>query len=120
MRQCWLNAAVKSSTPRKAFGWPPTPCGGSGVDPGIIPQLVAGKNGHDSGTKKLFFNLRKLKNKMQMLEDGDLTPEHVETIATKLDVSEQDVINMNRRMAGGDHSLNAPMKIDGEASGKIG
>lgn len=72
------------------------------------------KMGTTAAQKKLFFNLRKLKNKMQMLEDGDLTPEHVETIATKLDVSEQDVINMNRRMAGGDHSLNAPMKIDGE------
>ena len=72
------------------------------------------KMGTTAAQKKLFFNLRKLKNKMQMLEDGDLTPEHVATIATKLDVSEQDVVNMNRRMAGGDHSLNAPMKIDGE------
>jgi len=72
------------------------------------------KMGTTAAQKKLFFNLRKLKNKMQMLEDGDLTPEHVATIASKLDVSEQDVVNMNRRMAGGDHSLNAPMKIDGQ------
>ena len=72
------------------------------------------KMGTTAAQKKLFFNLRKMKNKLQMLEEGDLTPEHVQTIATKLDVSETEVVNMNRRMSGGDHSLNAPMKVDGE------
>ena len=51
---------------------------------------------------------------MKAIEEGDLSPERVALIAQKLDVPEQDVINMNRRLAGQDHSLNAPLKIDGE------
>jgi RNA polymerase sigma-32 factor len=65
--------------------------------------------------KKLFFNLRKIKSKINALEDGDLSPKQVNHIAKTLDVSEDDVISMNRRMLGGDHSLNAQMnKNDGE------
>ncbi len=66
------------------------------------------KMGTTASQKKLFFNLRKAKNKIGALEDGDLRPEHLERIATDLNVSEADVISMNRRMGGGgDASLNA-------------
>jgi RNA polymerase sigma-32 factor len=64
--------------------------------------------------KKLFFNLRKLKGQLQALEDGDLQPETVRSIAETLAVSESDVVMMNRRLAGGDHSLNTPMREDGD------
>jgi RNA polymerase sigma-32 factor len=64
--------------------------------------------------KKLFFNLRKLKGQLQAIDDGDLSPEIVTTIATKLEVPEADVVNMNRRLASPDHSLNAPLRADSE------
>ena len=51
---------------------------------------------------------------MQAIDDGDLSPEHVNKIATTLDVSEQEVVDMNRRLASPDHSLNAPLRVDGE------
>ena len=57
------------------------------------------KMGTTAAQKKLFFNLRKLKGQMQAIEEGDLSPEHVTKIATKLDVPEQDVVSMNRRLA---------------------
>ena len=72
------------------------------------------KMGTTAAQKKLFFNLRKLKGRIQAIEDGDMTPEHTTEIANRLNVSETEVINMNRRMAGGDHSLNAPLGIDGD------
>jgi len=72
------------------------------------------KMGTTAAQKKLFFNLRKLKSQMQAIDEGDLLPEQVELIATKLNVSEDDVIMMNRRLAGPDHSLNAPVRIDGD------
>jgi RNA polymerase sigma-32 factor len=71
------------------------------------------KMGTTAAQKKLFFNLRKLKGQMQALEDGDLRPDQVKAIATKLDVSEEDVISMNRRLAG-DSSLNAPLRADAD------
>ncbi len=71
------------------------------------------KMGTTANQKKLFFNLRKAKSQISALEEGDLRPEHVATIATKLGVTEQDVIDMNRRL-GGDSSLNSPMREDGE------
>ncbi|MCP1243195.1 RNA polymerase sigma factor RpoH [Acetobacter lambici] len=70
------------------------------------------KMGTTAAQKKLFFNLRRLKGQMQAIEDGDLKPEQVNKIATTLGVSEQDVVDMNRRMAAPDHSLNAPLKAD--------
>ena len=70
--------------------------------------------GTTAAQKKLFFNLRKLKGQLQAIEDGDLPPEIVTTIATKLEVPESDVVNMNRRLASPDHSLNAPLRVDGE------
>jgi len=72
------------------------------------------KMGTTAAQKKLFFNLRRLKGQMQALEDGDLTPEHVTKIARLLDVQEQDVVSMNRRLAAPDNSLNAPLRQEGE------
>ena len=72
------------------------------------------KIGTTAAQKKLFFNLRKLKGQMQAIEDGDLSPERVTAIAEKLDVSETDVISMNRRLGSPDSSLNAPLRQDGE------
>ena len=73
------------------------------------------KMGTTAAQKKLFFNLRRMKNNLEAFEDGDLRPEDVEKIATHLGVSEDDVVSMNRRMAmGGDTSLNVPMREDGE------
>ena len=73
------------------------------------------KIGTTASQKKLFFNLRKIKGKINALEDGDLTPNQVNHIAKTLDVSEDDVVNMNRRMLGGDHSLNSQInRQDGE------
>jgi len=72
------------------------------------------KMGTTAAQKKLFFNLRRLKGQMEAYEDGDLTPDHVAKISTRLGVSEYEVVNMNRRLSGSDASLNAPMRIDGE------
>ena len=73
------------------------------------------KIGTTASQKKLFFNLRKIKGKINALEDGDLTPNQVNHIAKTLDVSEDDVVSMNRRMLGGDHSLNSQInRHDGE------
>src|SRR3546814_127417 len=72
------------------------------------------KMGTTAAQKKLFFNLRRLKGQMQAIEDGDLSPERVTAIAEKLDVSEADVVSMNRRLQSPDHSLNAPLRQDGE------
>ena len=71
------------------------------------------KMGTTASQKKLFFNLRKAKSQISALDEGDLRPDQVATIATKLGVPEQDVIEMNRRL-GGDSSLNSPMREDGE------
>jgi len=73
------------------------------------------KMGTTAAQKKLFFNLRRMKSKLDAFEDGDLKPEDVTKIATDLGVAESDVVSMNRRMAmGGDTSLNVPMREDGE------
>lgn len=73
------------------------------------------KIGTTASQKKLFFNLRKIKGKINALEDGDLSNKQVSYIAKSLDVSEDDVVTMNRRMLGGDHSLNSQVsRHDGE------
>ena len=72
------------------------------------------KIGTTAAQKKLFFNLRKAKGHIKAIEDGDLRPEQVKQIATKLGVSEEEVVSMNRRLAAPDHSLNAPMRADSE------
>ncbi len=73
------------------------------------------KMGTTAAQKKLFFNLRRLKGQIKELDEGDLAPESVKKIATTLAVSEDDVVQMNRRMSGSDQSLNAPMRQDGDA-----
>ena len=72
------------------------------------------KMGTTAAQKKLFFNLRRLKGQMKAIEDGDMSPEQVEKIATELNVSEDDVIMMNRRLSAPDNSLNAPLRADGD------
>ena len=74
------------------------------------------KMGTTAAQKKLFFNLRRMKNQIEAFEDGDMRPEDVAKIAKDLGVTEDEVISMNRRMAmGGDTSLNVPMREDGDA-----
>ena len=75
------------------------------------------KMGTTANQKKLFFNLRKAKSQIAALDDGDLRPDQVKQIATKLGVNEQEVIDMNRRL-GGDASLNSPLRADGEGDGE--
>ena len=72
------------------------------------------KMGTTANQKKLFFNLRKAKSKISALDEGDLHPDQVKLIAKRLGVTDQDVVDMNRRL-GGDASLNAPIRDDGEA-----
>jgi len=73
------------------------------------------KIGTTSDQKKLFFNLRKAKNKINAIEDGDLTPDHVKKLADKLGVAEHEVVDMNRRLSGPDASLNAPLRSESES-----
>ena len=72
------------------------------------------KIGTTAAQKKLFFNLRRIKSRINAIEEGDLHPDQVTSIATKLGVPEIDVVNMNRRMSEPDNSLNAPLRVDGE------
>jgi RNA polymerase sigma-32 factor len=72
------------------------------------------KMGTTAAQKKLFFNLRKAKSEISALEEGDLHPDQVSQIATKLGVLDSEVISMNRRLAGPDASLNAPLRADSE------
>jgi RNA polymerase sigma-32 factor len=75
------------------------------------------KMGTTAAQKKLFFNLRRMKNRIEAFEEGDLKPEDVAKIASDLGVTEEDVVSMNRRMAmGGDTSLNVPLREDGEGT----
>mgnify|MGYP001151576884 CR=1 FL=1 len=73
------------------------------------------KMGTTAAQKKLFFNLRKAKNNIGAIEEGDLTPAHTATLADQLGVTETEVTEMNRRLSGGDASLNAPLRSDGES-----
>ncbi len=72
------------------------------------------KIGTTAAQKKLFFNLRRLKGQLQAIDEGDLSPENVRKIAQDLDVTEADVVSMNRRLASPDHSLNAPIRGDSD------
>src|SRR5438034_3576356 len=72
------------------------------------------KMGTTANQKKLFFNLRKAKNKISILDEGDMRPDQVKVIAKRLGVTEKDVVDMNRRL-GGDSSLNAPIREDGDS-----
>src|SRR5919107_940995 len=81
-----------------------------------VSELISeGNIGLMQAQKKLFFNLRRMKNRIEAFEDGDLKPEDVKKIAKDLGVSEEDVVSMNRRMAmGGDTSLNVPLREEGD------
>mgnify|MGYP001223459836 FL=1 len=81
----------------------------------ILKSWSLVKMGTTSSQKKLFFNLKKIKNKIGAFEDGDLLPENVENIANQLNVGQEEVISMNRRMVGGDVSLNATINTDGDS-----
>ena len=72
------------------------------------------KIGTTAAQKKLFFNLRKIKGQLQQIDDGDLPSDIVTKIATDLSVPESDVVQMNRRLSSPDHSLNAPVRMDGD------
>ncbi len=76
------------------------------------------KIGTTAAQKKLFFNLRRLRGQMKAIDGGQLTPEQVEKIATQLDVSKEEVITMDRRLAAPDNSLNAPLRGDEEGGGE--
>ena len=73
------------------------------------------KMGTTAAQKKLFFNLRKAKSQISAFQEGDLLPEQVSQIATKLGVLDEEVVSMNRRLSGPDASLNAPLRVDGES-----
>ena len=72
------------------------------------------KMGTTAAQKKLFFNLRKMKTSLKAYEEGDMLPDNVDKIAKNLNVTKKEVTDMNRRLSGPDHSLNAPLKVDGE------
>jgi len=80
----------------------------------IVHSWSLVKIGTTAAQKKLFFNLRKIKGQLAAIDEGDLSPENVTKIATRLQVPEQDVIGMNWRLASPDHSLHAPLRADGE------
>jgi RNA polymerase sigma-32 factor len=80
----------------------------------ILQSWSIVRMGSTSQQKKLFFNLRRLKGQLQAFDDGELSARNVKTIAERLNVPDGDVIKMNRRMAGPDYSLNAPVRDEGE------
>src|SRR5207244_10897287 len=80
----------------------------------ILRSWLLVKMGTTANQKKLFFNLRKAKSRISALEEGDLRPDQVKVIAKRLGVTEQDVVDMNRRL-GGDASLNTPIREAGDA-----
>ena len=93
------------------------------VDQGAIQEYILRswslvKIGTTAGQKKLFFNLRRLKGKIQAIDDGDLRPDQVKLIADELDVSEAEVVSMNQRLAGNDRSLNVPLSRDEDSGGE--
>jgi len=77
------------------------------------------KLGTTAGQKKLFFNLKKIKAEIKAFEDGDLHNDNVDKIANRLNVTKKEVVTMNRRLAGGDQSLNAPIRSDGDGDTEL-
>ena len=111
-----LMQAVKKFDPEKGFRlatyamwWIK-----AGIQEYILRSWSLVKMGTTTAQKKLFFNLKKLKNKIAPRSDGDLKDEHVTEIANRLDVKKDEVISMNRRLSGQEHSLNAPVGEDGD------
>src|SRR5262249_21446268 len=110
-----LMQAVKRFEPEKGFRLATYAMWGikAAIQEYILRSWSLVKMGTTANEKKLFFNLRKAKSKISALEEGDLRPEQVKLIARRLGVTEQDVVDMNRRL-GGDVSLNAPIRDDGD------
>src|ERR1700757_4218751 len=111
-----LMQAVKKFEPDKGFRLDTYAMWGirASIQEYILRSWSLVKMGTTASQKKLFFNLRKAKSRISALDEGDLHPDQVKTIAKRLGVTDQDVIDMNRRL-GGDASLNAPIRDDGEA-----
>ena len=114
-----LMQAVKRFEPERGFrlatyamGWIK-----ASIQEYILRSWSLVKMGTTANQKRLFFNLRKMKSKIQALDDGDLNPDQVKQIATKLQVSEDEVVSMNRRLSG-DASLNAPLRASEGESGE--
>jgi len=112
----WFMQAVKRFEPEKGFRlatyamwWIK-----AAIQEYILRSWSLVKMGTTANQKKLFFNLRKAKSKISALEEGDLRPDQVKLIAKRLGVTEQDVVDMNRRL-GGDMSLNSPIREDGDS-----
>src|SRR6202051_3242003 len=111
-----LMQAVKRFEPDKGFRLAPYAMWWikASIQEYILRSWSLVKMGTTANQKKLFFNLRKAKSKISALDEGDLHPDQVKLIAKRLGVTDQDVVDMNRRL-GGDASLNAPIRDDGEA-----
>src|SRR3982750_1244871 len=111
-----LMQAVKRFEPDKGFRLAPYAMWGirASIQEYILRSWSLVKMGTTANQKKLFFNLRKAKSQISALEEGDLRPEQLKLIAKRLGVGEQEVIDMNRRL-GGDASLNAPIREDGDS-----
>src|SRR3979411_773153 len=111
-----LMQAVKRFEPDKGFRLPTYAMWWikAAIQEYILRSWSLVKMGTTANQKKLFFNLRKAKSKISALEEGDLRPDQVKLIAKRLGVTEQDVIDMNRRL-GGDASLNTPIREEGDA-----
>ena len=111
-----LMQAVKKFEPEKGFRlatyamW----CIKASIQEYILRSWSLVKIGTTTAQKKLFFNLKKIKNQISPKTEGDLRDEHVSEIAKKLDVSKDEVVSMNRRLSGKEHSLNAPIGEDGD------
>src|SRR5215212_380810 len=110
-----LMQAVKRFEPEKGFRLVPSAWGGikAAIQEYILRSWSLVKMGTTANQKKLFFNLRKAKSKISALEEGDLRPDQVNLIFKRLGVTENDVVEMNRRL-GGDTSLNAPIREEGD------
>ena len=111
-----LMQAVKRFEPDKGFRLATYAMWGikAAIQEYILRSWSLVKMGTTANQKRLFFNLRRLKGKIQALDEGDLKPHQVSEIATKLGVSEEEVVSMNRRL-GGDASLNAPVRAEADA-----
>src|ERR1700739_1180980 len=111
-----LMQAVKRFEPERGFRLAPYAMWWvkASIQEYILRSWSLVKMGTTANQKKLFFNLRRAKSRISALDEGDLRPDQVKLIASRLGVPEQDVIDMNRRLAG-DASLNAPIREDGDA-----
>jgi len=121
-KACWRSVGASTATRTRRTSSSPAICAWlpslpwikAAIQEYILRSWSLVKMGTTANQKKLFFNLRKAKNKISALEEGDLRPDQVKLIAQRLSVTEQDVVDMNRRL-GGDVSLNAPIGDDGNS-----